>query len=656
MLVFNCLGIIGVVLLFSSLIILKQITKEKIGDKSIESYVLLLSQSLAGFNNRIISILVQFLVISNILLAIVTQYKNQQIDIMLYLAFDFTVIVFVGGVVVMLSMLPNSISYIFSLKEATYNDTTKRILISGFFQTVTFFGIFIIMIYFLLSLVGSYALIACSAGTLIVSFYYRSAGGAFKAASESNQKELSNEHKVLTHPNEVLTKTGEFITSVGGYFLDIFSSWMIAITAFFMFISLESSSKVLDFIQIIEVQWVLLVIISTGISTLLGMLLISKNNKRNIFLEIGYFICGISYFQVMFVTYLLPLENKIYYYVFITIALLMMLGIAFFTNYLTSANHKPVRFICKQAQYGGANVLISSFFNGIIGNAVFMLLILIILVSIYNILDVIGLILIIIYALSIAVIACGIKVFSVITNQVITILDLERPPIIINNGPKLKKVSYTLISIGNTFSSAAGLLSSMTVLVLATLYMDIQLSDNIIDFIFGIGLGIVAIAVFYGLTISGTYTTLIESGKEVLRQIKEIPHILEKHKAHPNITRLSERHSVNGLKAITLPGTWILISLIMIYLMISYESVYGALIGMFLTVLIQGFFWSLFGDTVASTFSLIRSGLYGGENTQVFTQVQQAYYYAHYFQWVLAPSGVIIMKFIGMIALLILLA
>ena len=179
--------------------------------------------------------------------------------------------------------------------------------------------------------------------------------------------------------------------------------------------------------------------------------------------------------------------------------------------------------------------------------------------------------------------------------------------------------------------------------------------DNSIDFIFGIGLGIIAICVFYGLTISGTYTTLIASGKEVLRQIKEIPHILEKNKAHPNIIRLSEQHSVYGLKAITLPGMWIVICLILIYLMISQQGFYGALIGMFLTVLIQSFFWSLFGDTVASSYALMKDGLYGGDKTNVFERLKQSYYYAHYFQWILAPSGVIIMKFIGMIALLILL-
>ena len=129
MLVFNCLGLIGVILLFSSLIILKKITKEKLAERTIESYIVLLSQSLTGFNTRIISILIQFLVISNLLLLLITFYKGHQIDILLYIAFNLTVIIFAGIVVIMLNMLPNSISYIFSLNEQSFKHLTKRILL-----------------------------------------------------------------------------------------------------------------------------------------------------------------------------------------------------------------------------------------------------------------------------------------------------------------------------------------------------------------------------------------------------------------------------------------------------------------------------------------------------------------------------------------------
>jgi hypothetical protein len=133
----------------------------------------------------------------------------------------------------------------------------------------------------------------------------------------------------------------------------------------------------------------------------------------------------------------------------------------------------------------------------------------------------------------------------------------------------------------------------------------------------------------------------------------EIPHINEENKSHPNMSLLSSQHSLNGLKAVTLPGTWVIISLGLIYLFISIQGFYGALIGMFLTVFIHSFFWSIFGDSVAAAYQLIRSGLYGGNHTTIFQHLYQAFLYAHYFQWVLAPTGVIIMKFVGIMALLI---
>ncbi len=655
MILFSCLGIIGSALLLAAYIISKKILRASIGDKTLESFVMLLSQSINGFNHRMVSILIQLIVVSNVLLFIITQLKSHPVDIMLYLALDTTIIVFTILIVVMLKMIPQSLSYVFSAENKSVYALKSRILLVGSFQTFTFFGVFMMMVYILLSIVNAYAFIALSSGVLIISFYYRFAGGVFKAAAESNQKKISNEQKILTHPNEILSRTGDVITSVGGYYLDIFSSWMISIAAFFTYVALSIGANLMELIMIPEVKWVFAVICCTGISTLCSVIIFKKKNTRNIFLDIGYFICGASYIQIMIATRLILVESKLYYGIFISIALILMLGIAFFTNYLTSSQHQPVRFIAKQAQFGGENVLISSFFNGIIGNAIFILLILIILVSSFKVLGLVGLMLIIIYALSIAVIACGIKIFSVITNQTIGIIELQDDAIIKHFSTELKKVAYTLVSIGNTFSSAAGLLSSTTVLALSMSLITGSFMDNSIDFIFGIGLGIIAICVFYGLTISGTYTTLIASGKEVLRQIKEIPHILEKNKAHPNIIRLSEQHSVNGLKAITLPGMWIVICLILIYLMISQQGFYGALIGMFLTVLIQSFFWSLFGDTVASSYALMKDGLYGGDKTNVFERLKQSYYYAHYFQWILAPSGVIIMKFIGMIALLILL-
>ena len=47
----------------------------------------------------------------------------------------------------------------------------------------------------------------------------------------------------------------------------------------------------------------------------------------------------------------------------------------------------------------------------------------------------------------------------------------------------------------------------------------------------------------------------------------------------------------------------------------------------------------------------MKRGQFGGEKSTIFAGVFQSFLYAHYFQWVLAPTGVIIMKLAGIIAL-----
>ena len=71
----------------------------------------------------------------------------------------------------------------------------------------------------------------------------------------------------------------------------------------------------------------------------------------------------------------------------------------------------------------------------------------------------------IIFMLSIGVIACGIKVFSVLTSQLNIILNSKAQPILTSYQKKLKKVSYTLVAIGNAFAAVAGILSSLSVII-----------------------------------------------------------------------------------------------------------------------------------------------------------------------------------------------
>jgi Na+/H+-translocating membrane pyrophosphatase len=644
------LGWLGIVMFVIAGIIYKKLVTSAKGPIITESFVVLLTQSLSRFNMRLFFILVQGIVIVNLAWWGISYMFKQPISIAQWIAFDSTVLLFCLVSYSMLQMFPFIFQSILTAQNQSYKHILKHIIYAGFFQTMVFFGAFISMIYFVVSVFGVPALIAMTCGMLVLSFYYRAAGGAYKAAAENNIKQTEGPY-VITHPESLLKRTGHLIATMAGYYLDIFSSWIIAIATFFMYISIQLNTvDIFVICSLPDVQWVLSMLVCTGIAIVISMAFVFvRHNVKNIFLEIGYLIIGLSYIGIVSTAYYLNLEAVHIIVGYITVALLGMVGVAFFTNYLTSSHHRPMRFICEQAQHGGANVLISSFFNGLMGNAIFTFLIVLILIGIGKALGIIGVLMVMIYALSIAAIACSIKVFSVVSNQLVSIIESDDHPLLQTHSSALKAVSYTLVSIGNSFSSAAGVLSSIAILVPVVSQVAGNISIFSTDCIFGFGLGIVAISIFYAFTISGTYTTRMASIKEISRQLSEIPHINEKDKAHPNMLRLADQHAMNGLKAVTLPGVWIVFCILSIMVFLSGEGVFGALLGMFLTVFIQSFFWSIFGDSIASVHTLMSDGLYGGKKSSVFKSIDQAYIYAHYFQWVLAPTGGIIMKFVGVV-------
>ena len=159
-------------------------------------------------------------------------------------------------------------------------------------------------------------------------------------------------------------------------------------------------------------------------------------------------------------SYKIGIEDAFQIVVSLGVTLIVMLGIIFFTNFLTSKNHRTIKFIARQAQYSSSNMLITSFFNGLFGNAVFMLILLVGLTTAYNYIDLLGVIMVIIYGLSITVVACNLKVFSLLSNQVMQTLDKQENAFDRVVFKSLEKVSYTLVAIGNSLSTVAGILSS----------------------------------------------------------------------------------------------------------------------------------------------------------------------------------------------------
>ncbi|MEK9727652.1 MAG: sodium/proton-translocating pyrophosphatase [Candidatus Margulisiibacteriota bacterium] len=632
---------------------LKRMIKAPLGESMVESFVNLVGQSIRGFNRRLFQIFLQFIVVTNVIYTLLSWWANGAVDWMNVIAFDIAIMAFGGVIFVITLFFPNSISAILSPKNLDLNLMIQSVINAGTYQSLSFMGVFLSCLSLSICFLDKFSFLSVGVGLLVTSFYLRSAGGAYKAAAEHHQSFLTASNQSITHPTQILKSSGTIIASVAGLYLDIFGSWFIAIGAFLIFLvhKIEVNSF-LTLIHFSEVQWVLAVVGFTMVSMILALPFSQlRKNKQNIFLEVGYIVILLTFIALLTFTHYLEIEAVHHFNLGVALMLVSMLGFVFFTIYLTSVNHKPIQYIARQAQFGSANVLISSFFNGLVGNAVFTILVILVLAFIYAQTGLIGMMMIIIYGLSIISVACFIKTFSTLSNELTQVLNFNRDSRVKPMIPALAKISYSLEAIGNAFSSVAGIATSVLLFSCAFSLSGASISVGAIQNLFAAGLGVVSINVFYALSISGTYQTLMISSKEIQRQLDEIPLISEQDKAHPNIQRLCDKHASNALKAISLPGIWIVITLLLFKLYLATQGIIAALAGMFCTVFIYSFFWSIFGDSVVAVFNAMREGQYGGKDTSVFKDVFQSYLYAHYFQWVLAPTGVIIMKLAGIIAL-----
>ena len=142
----------------------------------------------------------------------------------------------------------------------------------------------------------------------------------------------------------------------------------------------------------------------------------------------------------------------------------------------------------------------------------------------------------------------------------------------------------------------------------------------------GWGWGLSPWLYFMLFQLAGTYETMMESTKEISKQEIDIPTINEANKAHANIDKLADRHALNGLRAVTLPGMWGVVSLGIIASYLAVEGVLAALLGIIITLLIYSFFWAIFGDSVIAVYNVIKNGEYGGRGTSVFKGVSGAFF------------------------------
>lgn len=135
--------------------------------------------------------------------------------------------------------------------------------------------------------------------------------------------------------------------------------------------------------------------------------------------------------------------------------------------------------------------------------------------------------------------------------------------------------------------------------------------------------------------------------KEVLRQFKEIPYLMES-KTYPDMKKISNFQTIYSLRLLTLPSMCIVIPMIMVVVYGNRDLLHGFLLSCLIIALTQGFTWSIIGDLVYNVSLKIDEGFFGGENSRSQKNVVYALEYASIYNEALAPNHNVLIKLISL--------
>ena len=151
------------------------------------AFLLLLGQSIQVINRLMVWILIQFMVISNIILLVINGLLGVDYKWKAMITFDFALLFFIVTIKVMLMVIPQSLARILSKKENGINAIINQIILVGSFQSISFLAVFVAAIYGTIIFFGIDAMIYVTCAILVVAFYYRLSGGVYKAASDKGK-------------------------------------------------------------------------------------------------------------------------------------------------------------------------------------------------------------------------------------------------------------------------------------------------------------------------------------------------------------------------------------------------------------------------------------------------------------------------------------
>ncbi|MCL2755905.1 MAG: sodium-translocating pyrophosphatase [Firmicutes bacterium] len=465
-------------------------------------------------------------------------------------------------------------------------------------------------------------------GAGIIGLFARVGGGIYTKAADVGADLVGKVEKGIPeddprNPATIADNVGDNVGDVAGMGADLFESLVVSIIAT---MSLATIGGMVGFSASVVNLVLFPLLIGAGglVASIIGSLFVRGNKNPSLRLRIGQYVsAGVSALITLGIS--LILFNNALPFVAVVLGNVVGLAIGQITEYYTSSSYRHIKYMKRMSGTGHATNVLSGLSTGMLSTALPMLVIGAAIIGSYYLAGMYGIALAAVGMLSTVGLTIGVDAFGAISDNAGGLAEmggLDKSVRKITD--ELDAVGNTTAAIGKGFAIGSAALTSLALFItfIASFYtitgVDITEALNLANpiLIAGLLIGGMLPFLFSSMTIKSVSKAANDMIKEVRRQFKEKPGIMEGTEK-PDYAKCVDISTKAALREMIVPGLLAIFAPIAAGIFMGYVGLAGLLAGALVTGILMGLFQSNAGGAWDNTKKSIEAD--GEKGTDIHT-------------------------------------